>query len=847
MSQQDNKQNKPTTLEALKKLYTLVSSTGEFSTYKKDFASSLKKVNDLYDEQRELQRAANRRKNEQREAEQTAASPAVETSVPDTRAQMKPEPKATQPATETKVPDKPAEKPQPQRVNIRTQIIDNSHIKTPSYVRGIANIPVREPRPKKPATRPPMPGGHGAAGGSQRPLSPRPPMAGSRPPLSTGAIPALSTQNKSRKVDTKKPVKPAGTYDEKKSMTKRTLIRKGFIQEDFDEDRIRIRKLKNKKKNDMMAFEPKRIDSVFITSNQVTIKMLSEMMGISALDIMKKMMQMGGNPIKSINDFVDFETLFLVAEEFDVKLTLKLEQTKEEKAEAIHDEADDEGNLISRPPVVAVMGHVDHGKTSLLDAIRKTNVVSGEAGGITQHIGAYTINWEYDKKKRSITLLDTPGHEAFTEMRARGAKVTDIVVLVVAADDGVQPQTVEAINHVKAANVPMVVAINKIDKPDANIEKIKQELSVHGVLTTEWGGDVTMVPISAKKNEGIDNLLQEILFLADYIGCKANPDRKARGVIIEARLDKGKGPVATMLVQNGTLRLGDAVVTGKTYGKIRAMTDSHGKAVKEALPSMPVSVLGLNDVPNAGDAILVVDDERMAKQIVGERGDKTKTEMISSMATSSLDDALRQQLSEQKDLSIIIKTDVQGSAEALKNALEKKANEEVKAVIVHTGVGAINKSDMMLAEVTNALVIGFNVKPDSEAKIIAEASGIRIIMSNIIYDIIDEVDAAMNGMVEPKYKDTVIGHAEVRSVFKITGVGMVAGCYVLDGKMQRNAKAIVRRGKDIIHEGNITGLKHFKDDAKEMNAGFECGIFVDGFSAFENGDQIEAVTSERIN
>ena len=852
MSQQDNNQNKPNSLEALKKLYSLVSSTGGFSTRKNDVAEALRKVTELYETHREINRGIMRQREETAAQQQPVKQTAEEAALPPP-AQKRSE---TAPQQGEVKPEKAATTAPP-APKTRTQIFDTGAPRTPSYVRGIANITLNEPRPKRPqGSRPP----YVNSANAPHDRSARPPMGTrpapgqgrpvlSRPPIGGGANIALPlTQNKSRKVDTKKKdaTKP-GTFDDKKSMNKRTLIRKGFIQEDFDEDRIRIRKLKNKKKMDNFAFEPKRIDSVVITSNQVTVKSLSEMMGVSAQDIIKKMMMMGGTPVKSINDFVEFETLFLVAEEFDVKLTLKLEQTKEEKAEALHDETGDDENLVTRPPVIAVMGHVDHGKTSLLDAIRKTNVAVGEAGGITQHIGAYTVNWEYEKKKRSITFLDTPGHEAFTEMRARGAKVTDIVVLVVAADDGVQPQTVEAINHVKAAGVPMIVAVNKIDKVDANIEKIKQELSMHNVLTTEWGGDITMVPLSAKKNTGIDVLLQEILFLADYNNYKANPDRKARGTVVEARLDKGKGPVVTVLVQNGTLRVGDAVVTGKTYGKIRAMTDSHGKPVKEALPSMPVSVLGISDVPNAGDPILVVDDEKMAKQIVGERDDKTKSDMLSSNAAVSLDDALKLQQSEQKDLSVIIKADVQGSAEALRNVLMKKENEEVKVIVAHSGVGAINKSDIMLAEVTGAILIGFNVKLDNEAKSAADAAGIRVIQSNIIYDVIDEVDAAMSGMVEPKYKDTVIGHAQVRNIFKISNTGTIAGCYVLDGKMQRNAKAIVRRGKDIVYEGVISGLKHFKDDAKEMNAGFECGIYIDGFTAYAEEDEIEAIISERIN
>ena len=555
---------------------------------------------------------------------------------------------------------------------------------------------------------------------------------------------------------------------------------------------------------------------------------------------MKKMLMMGGAPITSINSVVDFDTLFLVADSFGVTLTQKLAQSQEELAEALHDEVDDEKDLLPRPPVITVMGHVDHGKTSLLDAIRKTNVVSGEAGGITQHIGAYSVSWEYEKKKRLITFLDTPGHEAFTEMRARGSKITDIVILVVAADDGVQPQTIEAINHVKAANAPLIVAINKIDKPTANIDKIKEELSVHGIITDEWGGDTRMVPISAKKRIGIDTLLEEILFLADLNDYKANPNRKARGAIVEARLDRGKGPIATIIVQNGTLKSGDAVVCGTTYGKIRSMTDSSGKIVKTALPSTAVSVMGLSGIPNAGDDMWVVEDEKTAKEIAEGRIEKDRLSHVEDMAIKSFE------LNTLKDLNVIIKADVQGSAEALKNSIAKLMNEEVKVSVVHCAVGMINKSDMMLAEVTNAMVIGFNVKPDSEARIIAEQSKINIGSYSVIYDAIDAVESAMSGMTEPKYQEVYIGTAQVRNIFKISSVGVVAGSYVLDGKIQRGAKVLVKRRGETVYEGTISGLKRFKDDAKEVATGFECGISVDGYSDFVLDDEIEAYVMERI-
>ncbi len=816
-------QKQLTTADVLRKLYAQTDEKGDFLAYRSEIEKLQSRMGALLGSCREVARSVERAAAEERAKQAPPAQPAVQHEQKTTKV-IKPEP--------TPERKKPAVQPAPAGASAPSSAAPGQKPKpaVPNYVRGVANVNLRpEPR-KRPSSQ---------QGKPPYRQDGRTPSDRSVPSVRIAPPPAQMTAPKTRKTGEKKK-EGAKPFEEKKTMTKRTLIRKGFIQDELDDDRVRVRKLKNKKKGDVPAAAPKVIDNVTITTNQVTVKMLSELIGVPAQDIMKKMLMMGGAPVTSINDVVDFETLFLVADSFGVTLNQKLTQSQEELAEALHEEADDEKDLVPRPPVITVMGHVDHGKTSLLDAIRKTDVVAGEAGGITQHIGAYSVTWEYEGKKRLITFLDTPGHEAFTEMRARGTKVTDIVILVVAADDGVQPQTIEAINHVKAAGAPMIVAINKIDKPGANPEKIKEELSQHGVITDEWGGDTKMVPISAKKNIGIDTLLEEILFLADLNNYRANPNRKAKGAIIEARLDKGKGPVATILVQNGTLHSGDAVVCGLTYGKIRSMTDANGKIVKSALPSTAVSVMGLSGVPNAGDDMWVVDDEKTAKEIVDGRIERDKIAHASDRAIKSFETNVL------KDLNVIIKADVQGSAEALRSSIAKLANEEAKVNIVHCGVGAINKSDMMLAEVTNAFVIGFNVKPDAEARIIAEHSGIRTGTYSVIYDAIDAIEAALSGMTEPKYEDRYTGKAEVRNIFKISSVGTVAGSYVLDGKIQRGSKVIVKRGGKTIYEGKLGGLKRFKDDVKEVAAGFECGISIDGYSDFAEGDEIEAYISERI-
>ena len=713
----------------------------------------------------------------------------------------------------------------------------------PSFVRGMYVPPVapapsaqqrgqRQQRPQN-GTRPN--GERKPVGTDGRP-SARP--AGTRPAAPRPApLPVASKDKRAFGADKKKDYnKP----DDKKTMNKRTLIRKGFIIDDAGEERMGTRKLKNKKAKAPVVIAPTKIDKAVITTENLTVKILSEKIGKTAQEIIKQLMLLG--IMTNINSVVDFQTMELVANELGVELELKLEQTKEEKLEAMHDEADNEDDLVKRPPIITVMGHVDHGKTSLLDAIRKTSVASGEAGGITQHIGAYSVMCKGEK----ITFLDTPGHEAFTEMRARGTNVTDIAVLVVAADDGIMPQTIESINHAKAAKVPVIVAVNKIDKPAANVEKVKQALTEYDLVPEEWGGDTIVVPLSAKTGEGIDKLLEMILFLAEYNNYRANPKRQARGSIIESRLDKGKGPVANIIVLNGTLRVGDYVVSGLASGRVRGMVDDKGRSVKEATPAMPVSVLGFTDVPNAGDGIFVVDDEKTAKQIVAERTAKIKNEAAQQGQKVTLDDVFSKiKEGEMKDLNIIIKADVQGSVEALKASIEKLSNDEVKVSVVHGGVGAINKSDLMLAGVSNAIIIGFNVRPDSESKALAESTGVDIRLYNVIYEAIDDVNAAIKGLAAPKFKETILGRAQIRSVIRISGVGNIAGCYVLSGKLARNAKVRVYRDDVVIHDGTVSNLKRFKDDVKEVAAGYECGLSLQDFDAFLENDEVESYVLEQ--
>ena len=573
--------------------------------------------------------------------------------------------------------------------------------------------------------------------------------------------------------------------------------------------------------------------------DEIGVGELASRMKKTGAEVVKTLMKMG--VMASLSEIIDYDTAALVAMELGCKVEKEVVVTIEEKL--IDTTEDKEEDLIPRAPVVVVMGHVDHGKTSLLDYIRHANVVSGEAGGITQHIGAYQV----DVGGKPVTFLDTPGHEAFTAMRARGAMITDIAILVVAADDGIMPQTVESINHAKAANIPIIVAINKMDKPEANPERIKEQLTKYELVPEEWGGETIICPISAKTGMGIDNLLDMVVLTAEMRELKANPNRSAHGAVIEARLDKGRGPIATLLVQNGTLHQGDVIIAGTAVGRVRAMTNAKGQKIQTAGPSVPVEITGMGEVPGAGDDFHAVDDERMARELVEQR--KHEHKMAASAATQkvTLDDLFSQiQQGELKDLNIIVKADVQGSAEAVKASLEKLTNEEVRVRVIHCAVGAINESDVMLATTSNAIIVGFNVRPDANAKDTAARNKVDMRMYRVIYDCINEMEAAMKGMLAPKFKEVALGTAEVREVYKITGVGIVAGCYITDGKVQRNAQVRLVRDGIVIHEGVLSSLQRFKDAVKEVAQGYECGIGIEKYSDIKVGDVIEAFEMEQI-
>ncbi|HZJ83179.1 MAG TPA: translation initiation factor IF-2 [Clostridia bacterium] len=572
----------------------------------------------------------------------------------------------------------------------------------------------------------------------------------------------------------------------------------------------------------------------------ISVKSLSEKIGVSVSAILKKLMGMG--VLATINHDLDYEMATVISSEFGIELEQKNIKSFEEIL-TDEDVEDDPTLLTSRPPIITVMGHVDHGKTSLLDAIRNAKVTSQEAGGITQHIGAYTVNLD----NKPITFLDTPGHEAFTSMRARGAQITDIAILVVAANDGVMPQTIEAINHAKEAEVPIIVAINKIDVPGANPDRVKQELTEHGLLVEEWGGDTIAVSVSALKNEGIDNLLEMILLVSEMQELKSNPDRLARGTIIEAQLDKGRGPVATILVQKGTLKTGDFIVAGTAYGRVRAMMDHTGRRIKVAGPSTPVQVLGLTDVPEAGDVMYAVEDDKLARQVAEERKIKNREQQIHASSKMSLDDLFSKiEEGEVKDLNLIIKADVQGSVEAIKQSLERLSNKEVRVKNIHGGVGAITESDVMLATASNAIIIGFNVRPSVGATSLASKEKIDIRLYRVIYNAIEDIEDAMKGMLDPIYKEVILGNAQVREIFKVPGAGIAAGCYVTDGKITRNADIRLVRNGIVVYEGKISSLKRFKDDVREVATGYECGISLENYNDIKEEDIIEASIQEEI-
>ena len=622
--------------------------------------------------------------------------------------------------------------------------------------------------------------------------------------------------------------------------------KKSIVDEYEDQLAEEVNKGVRKKKKTKKEIEREEIEKnaeaacgVVEIGDTITVKELCEKLGKPTAEVIKNLIFLG--VMAGVNQEIDFATAEKLCEKYEVIAERKEEETE---LEAFEEDTDIvEENLEKRPPIVTIMGHVDHGKTSLLDAIRKARVTDTEAGGITQHIGAYTVTLNGEK----ITFLDTPGHEAFTAMRARGAQVTDIVILVVAADDGIMPQTKEAISHCKAANVPMIVAINKIDRPGANVDRVKQELTEHGLVSEDWGGDTICVPVSAKTGENLDSLLEMILLTAEMQELTADPNRKSKGTVIEAKLDKGRGAVASLLIQNGTLHVGDSILVGSTYGRIRAMFDDMGKKIKSAGPSIPVEVLGLSEVPAAGDRFVVVKDEKTARNMAEIRKDKIKTESHQTSHRVSLEDLYSQiQEGKVKELSIIVKADVQGSVEAIRQSLEKLSTDDVKVRVIHGAVGAITETDITLAAASNALMIGFNVRPDSNAVAMAEKDGVDIKTYRIIYDAIEDVKSAMIGMLDPEYKEVVNGKAEVRMTYKISNVGTIAGCYVTDGKIVRNSEIRVIRDGIVIFESVLASLKRFKDDAKEVNKGYECGLSVERFNDLKEGDIIESFTMEAV-
>ncbi len=656
----------------------------------------------------------------------------------------------------------------------------------------------------------------------------------------------ISTQKTVRYVDTR-----TNAVDLDMQLAKEKAEELAPEIKDTETNKQRVKKNKNKqpqKKNQPKQPEmqkPKKEEKQeklhIVIPDTITVGDLAQKLKVAATEIIKRLMQLG--IMAAITQDIEYDVAALVAEDMGAEVEREIIITEEDKLLSDAEKPDDEKDLLPRPPVVCVMGHVDHGKTSLLDAIRSTNVTASEAGGITQHIGAYMVNINGNQ----IAFLDTPGHEAFTAMRARGALVTDIAILVVAADVGIMPQTIEAINHAKAAEVSIIVAINKIDKEGANPDRVKQELTEHGLVPEEWGGDVICVEVSAKQHKNIDSLLEMVLLTAEVKELKANPNRHARGTVIEAKLDKGRGPVATVLVQNGTLRQGDIIVTGTAVGRVRAMVDDKGKKIKEAIPSTPVEIVGLSETPDGGDPFYVVEDERAARHVVEMRKQKIKDEANKARQRVNLEDLFSQiQQGDVKDLNIIVKADVQGSVEAVRQSLEKISNEEVRVRVIHGAVGAITESDVTLASASNAIIVGFNVRPDTGGRNAAELNKVDMRMYRVIYEAIEEIEAAMKGMLAPTFREAVIGHAEIRQTFKVSGVGTIGGCYVTDGKIQRNCGVRIVRDGIVIHEGELDSLKRFKDDVKEVASGYECGMGFVRFNDIKEGDVVECYVMEEV-
>ena len=762
-----------------------------------------------------------------------------------------------------------------QNLDERELTVVFEHLTQNHQVSGIQAIyadamPAEKEKPAAPAPAESAP--RPAAGGEQRPqqqvrpqqgakaapagqpaAAPRPQQGGA--PAQPAAQQNVSRVPKTKVVDTRKATNVnLDKYDEKLQDMAESSGRGG--KRNMEQGKEKFRNAGNKKKGQMTfsnkrkqeeAEKMRRLQLEIAKKTPLTVKIPSE---ISVGELASRMKKTGAEVVKclmkngvmaSLSQMIDFDTAAIIAEEMGCKVEQEVVVTIEEKLiDTAEDKAED---LVPRAPVVVVMGHVDHGKTSLLDYIRNAHVASGEAGGITQHIGAYQVQIN----GKPITFLDTPGHEAFTSMRARGAMVTDIAILVVAAEDGIKPQTVESINHAKAAGIPVIVAINKMDKPEANPERIKQQLTEYELVAEDWGGDTIICPISAKTGMGIDNLLEMVTLTAEMADLKANPNRAAQGTVIEARLDKGRGPVATLLVQNGTLKLGDIIIAGTSVGRVRAMVDDKGARLTEAGPSVPVEITGLGEVPGAGNTFNAVADERLARELVEQRKAEEKAKANAPIQKVSLEDLFNQiQAGEVKDLNIIVKADVQGSAEAVKSSLEKLSNEEVRVRVIHSGVGAISESDVMLAATSKAIIVGFNVRPDASARDSAARSNVDMRMYRVIYDAIGEVEAAMKGMLAPKFKEVDLGRAEVRNVFRITGVGMVAGCYVTEGKVQRGAQMRLLRDNIVIYDGAIASLQRFKDSVREVAQGYECGITFEKFQDIKVGDVIECFIMEQI-
>ena len=635
------------------------------------------------------------------------------------------------------------------------------------------------------------------------------------------------------RIDALVPQKADRMKQGKQKITRKADSRKQFSSKRRQEEQEKFKRLQRQQQ------QIKKVQLKVMIPDEINVGELASRLKRTAADVIKELLKLG--VMANISQTIDFDTTAIVAEEMGAKVEKEVFVTIEEK---LFDESEDkEENLEPRSPVVVVMGHVDHGKTSLLDSIRKTDVAAGEAGGITQHIGAYRVKVD----GRPITFLDTPGHAAFTSMRARGAQVTDIAILVVAADDGIMPQTIEAINHAKAAGIPIIVAVNKIDKENADPDRVLQQLTEYELVPEDWGGDTIVCKISAKYGKGIDNLLEMVLLTADMQELRANPNRQAKGTVIEAKLDRGRGPVATVLVQNGTLHSGDTVIAGKAVGRVRVMTDERGRKLENAGPSVPVEIIGLGEVPDAGDVFYAVDNERMARELVEQRKEKEKEERNKAMQKVTLEnlfDTIQQ--GNMKELNIIIKADVQGSVEAVRSSLLKLSNEEVRVNVIHGAVGAINESDVMLAAASNAIIVGFNVRPDRVATDSAHQQDVEIRLYRVIYDCIEEMEQAMKGMLDPKFKEVVVGHAEIRQTFKVSGVGTIAGAYVLDGKIVRSCEVRIVRDGIVIHEGHLNSLKRFKDDVKEVAHGFECGMGIENYNDLKEGDIIESFVMEQI-